>query len=164
MGQYREMGVLLWRGFTLHSVMAQCLGNEEDRGTKGRQMPVVCALFSPKVNLLTRNSILVPSTTTFILFPRHWPPKSLRRPASVMHSNAIRNDVREIVPSVILAKVVTRSLSIAYRFADIMPRRSVGRRFPCRLALGFHDPQSYHLHCTKQWLRDIDTIFRTVSR
>jgi len=34
------MGVLLWRGFTLQSVMAQCLGNEEDLATKGRQMPV----------------------------------------------------------------------------------------------------------------------------
>ncbi|KIM28966.1 hypothetical protein M408DRAFT_68602 [Serendipita vermifera MAFF 305830] len=40
LGQYREMGVLLWRGFPLQSVMGQCLGNEEDSGTKGRQMPV----------------------------------------------------------------------------------------------------------------------------
>jgi 2-oxoisovalerate dehydrogenase E1 component alpha subunit len=40
LGQYREMGVLLWRGFSLPSVMGQCLGNEEDTGTKGRQMPV----------------------------------------------------------------------------------------------------------------------------
>jgi 2-oxoisovalerate dehydrogenase E1 component alpha subunit len=34
------MGVLLWRGFSLPAVMGQCLGNEEDMGTKGRQMPV----------------------------------------------------------------------------------------------------------------------------
>jgi len=34
------MGVLLWRGFTLDSIMAQCLGNHEDLG-KARQMPVV---------------------------------------------------------------------------------------------------------------------------
>lgn len=34
------MGVLLWRGFSLQSVMGQCLGNEDDHGTKGRQMPV----------------------------------------------------------------------------------------------------------------------------
>jgi 2-oxoisovalerate dehydrogenase E1 component alpha subunit len=34
------MGVLLWRGFPLNSVMAQCLGNHEDLG-KARQMPVV---------------------------------------------------------------------------------------------------------------------------
>ena len=41
LGQYREMGVLLWRGFGLKNIMAQCFGNEEDRSTKGRQMPVV---------------------------------------------------------------------------------------------------------------------------
>ncbi|KAJ8481612.1 hypothetical protein ONZ45_g15252 [Pleurotus djamor] len=40
LGQYREMGVLLWRGFTLDNVMAQCFGNEEDICGKGRQMPV----------------------------------------------------------------------------------------------------------------------------
>ena len=39
--QYREMAVLLWRGFTYDQVMAQCFGNYEDTGTKGRQMPVV---------------------------------------------------------------------------------------------------------------------------
>jgi uncharacterized membrane protein len=43
MGQYREMGVLLWRGFGLDNVMAQCLGNVNDTSTKGRQMPVVRA-------------------------------------------------------------------------------------------------------------------------
>lgn len=40
LGQYREMGVLLWRKFGLDSIMAQCFGNEEDHATKGRQMPV----------------------------------------------------------------------------------------------------------------------------
>ncbi|KAK1236229.1 hypothetical protein PQX77_000517 [Marasmius sp. AFHP31] len=40
LGQYREMGVLLWRGFTLDNVMNQCFGNEEDFCGKGRQMPV----------------------------------------------------------------------------------------------------------------------------
>ncbi|KAF8158173.1 branched-chain alpha-keto acid dehydrogenase E1-alpha subunit [Crassisporium funariophilum] len=40
LGQYREMGVLLWRGFSLDKVMAQCFGNEEDTSGKGRQMPV----------------------------------------------------------------------------------------------------------------------------
>jgi len=34
------MGVLLWRGFSLDKVMAQCFGNEEDTSGKGRQMPV----------------------------------------------------------------------------------------------------------------------------
>ncbi|KAH7105414.1 branched-chain alpha-keto acid dehydrogenase E1-alpha subunit [Auriculariales sp. MPI-PUGE-AT-0066] len=40
LGQYREMGVLLWRGFSLASVMNQCLGNSGDTCSKGRQMPV----------------------------------------------------------------------------------------------------------------------------
>ncbi|XP_013790722.1 2-oxoisovalerate dehydrogenase subunit alpha, mitochondrial-like [Limulus polyphemus] len=38
-GQYREAGVLMWRGFTLDQFMNQCYGNQEDFG-KGRQMPV----------------------------------------------------------------------------------------------------------------------------
>lgn len=38
-GQYREAGVLMWRGFPLDSFMNQCYGNELDLG-KGRQMPV----------------------------------------------------------------------------------------------------------------------------
>lgn len=37
--QYREQGVLLWRGFTLQQAADQCFSNESDRG-KGRQMPV----------------------------------------------------------------------------------------------------------------------------
>lgn len=37
--QYREVGVLLWRGFTISDVMNQCFGTYLDRG-KGRQMPV----------------------------------------------------------------------------------------------------------------------------
>jgi 2-oxoisovalerate dehydrogenase E1 component alpha subunit len=40
LGQYREMGVLLWRGFGLKAAMAQCFGNEEDTATQGRQMPM----------------------------------------------------------------------------------------------------------------------------
>ncbi|KAK7056989.1 hypothetical protein VNI00_002707 [Paramarasmius palmivorus] len=39
LGQYREAGVLLWRGFTLDNVMSQVFGNQNDLG-KGRQMPV----------------------------------------------------------------------------------------------------------------------------
>ncbi|XP_059148266.1 2-oxoisovalerate dehydrogenase subunit alpha, mitochondrial-like [Physella acuta] len=38
-GQYREAGVLMWRGFPLHQFMHQCYGNAKDIG-KGRQMPV----------------------------------------------------------------------------------------------------------------------------
>ncbi|XP_004349331.2 branched chain keto acid dehydrogenase E1 [Capsaspora owczarzaki ATCC 30864] len=38
-GQYREAGVLMWRGFTLDEFMNQCYSNSKDPG-KGRQMPV----------------------------------------------------------------------------------------------------------------------------
>ena len=38
-GQYREAGVLLWRGFTFQEVCDQCLANSRDLG-KGRMMPV----------------------------------------------------------------------------------------------------------------------------
>ncbi|NXD60235.1 ODBA dehydrogenase, partial [Corvus moneduloides] len=38
-GQYREAGVLLYRGYPLELFMAQCYGNASDPG-KGRQMPV----------------------------------------------------------------------------------------------------------------------------
>jgi 2-oxoisovalerate dehydrogenase E1 component alpha subunit len=37
--QYREQGVLLWRGFSLQQAADQCFSNEDDAG-KGRQMPV----------------------------------------------------------------------------------------------------------------------------
>lgn len=39
LAQYRELGVLLWRGFTLQQVADQCFSNESDFG-KGRQMPI----------------------------------------------------------------------------------------------------------------------------
>ncbi|XP_059096203.1 2-oxoisovalerate dehydrogenase subunit alpha, mitochondrial-like isoform X2 [Tigriopus californicus] len=38
-GQYREAGVLMYRGFTLDQFMNQCYSNSLDNG-KGRQMPV----------------------------------------------------------------------------------------------------------------------------
>lgn len=38
-GQYREAGVLVWRGFTIEQFIDQCYGNAADEG-KGRQMPV----------------------------------------------------------------------------------------------------------------------------
>eukprot|EP00753_Platysulcus_tardus_P005338 PLAT13191.1.p2 GENE.PLAT13191.1~~PLAT13191.1.p2 ORF type:complete len:466 (+),score=200.00 PLAT13191.1:118-1398(+) len=37
--QYREAGVLMWRGFSLQQVTDQCFSNVDDVG-KGRQMPV----------------------------------------------------------------------------------------------------------------------------
>ncbi|KAF8339608.1 thiamine diphosphate-binding protein [Cantharellus anzutake] len=39
LGQYREMGIALWRGCPPEEFMAQCFSNEHDHG-KGRQMPV----------------------------------------------------------------------------------------------------------------------------
>jgi 2-oxoisovalerate dehydrogenase E1 component alpha subunit len=37
--QYREPGVLMYRGFTLQQFADQCFSNVDDNG-KGRQMPV----------------------------------------------------------------------------------------------------------------------------
>jgi len=39
LAQYREQGVLMWRGFSLQDFADQCFSNEGDNG-KGRQMPV----------------------------------------------------------------------------------------------------------------------------
>eukprot|EP00898_Chlorokybus_atmophyticus_P003796 jgi/Chlat1/4417/Chrsp29S04624 len=39
LAQYRETGVLLWRGFTLQQCADQCFGNSRDP-SKGRQMPI----------------------------------------------------------------------------------------------------------------------------
>ncbi|KAH9253058.1 hypothetical protein BASA81_008964 [Batrachochytrium salamandrivorans] len=54
-GQYREAGVLMYRGFTLDEFMNQCYSNELDYG-KGRQMPVHYG--SPKYNFQTISSPL----------------------------------------------------------------------------------------------------------
>ncbi|PKA57134.1 2-oxoisovalerate dehydrogenase subunit alpha 2, mitochondrial [Apostasia shenzhenica] len=51
--QYREPGVLLWRGFTLQEIANQCFGNKEDYG-KGRQMPIHYG--SKKLNYFTVSS------------------------------------------------------------------------------------------------------------
>ena len=71
--QYREMGVLLWRGFPIEKVMAQCFGNEEDTSGKGRQMPVVCELAASSQHSLNENetkiSTLAPQNTTFTQYP-----------------------------------------------------------------------------------------------
>ena len=37
--QYREVGVLMWRGFSVDQCMDQCFSNRREEG-KGRQMPV----------------------------------------------------------------------------------------------------------------------------
>ena len=54
-GQYREAGVLVWRGFTISQFINQCYGNSEDEG-KGRQMPVHYG--SRKLNFVTISSPL----------------------------------------------------------------------------------------------------------
>ncbi|KAL6316564.1 hypothetical protein AAG906_018267 [Vitis piasezkii] len=55
MAQYREPGVLLWRGFTLQEFANQCFGNKADYG-KGRQMPIHYG--SKKLNYFTVSSPL----------------------------------------------------------------------------------------------------------
>ncbi|KZO93686.1 branched-chain alpha-keto acid dehydrogenase E1-alpha subunit, partial [Calocera viscosa TUFC12733] len=40
LGQYRELGVLLWRSYPLSLIMSQVFSNADDASTKGRQMPV----------------------------------------------------------------------------------------------------------------------------
>ncbi|KAJ8961604.1 hypothetical protein NQ314_005921 [Rhamnusium bicolor] len=54
-GQYREVGVLIWRGFTLQQFVDQCYGNKDDAG-KGRQMPVHYG--SKELNFITISSPL----------------------------------------------------------------------------------------------------------
>lgn len=54
-GQYREPGVLMWRGFSLEQFVNQCFGNEHDLG-KGRQMPIHYG--SRELNYMTIKSTL----------------------------------------------------------------------------------------------------------
>ncbi|BFZ07623.1 hypothetical protein BsWGS_10662 [Bradybaena similaris] len=54
-GQYREAGVLMWRGFPLVQFMNQCYGNAKDTG-KGRLMPVHYG--SRELNFVTISSTL----------------------------------------------------------------------------------------------------------
>lgn len=53
--QYRECGVLMWRGFTLQQFADQCCANVDDAG-KGRQMPVHYG--SAELNFFTISSPL----------------------------------------------------------------------------------------------------------
>ena len=81
------MGVLLWRGFGIDAAMAQCFGNEEDMGTKGRQMPVVGQIHDAPPLLITYGpfSILVLRNITSIrslplsLLRSRKPPESVTR-------------------------------------------------------------------------------------
>jgi len=54
-GQYREAGVLVYRGFTLDEFMNQCYGNSKDVG-QGKQMPVHYG--SRRLNFVTISSPL----------------------------------------------------------------------------------------------------------
>lgn len=54
-GQYREVGVLVWRGFTAQEFADQCYGNWADKG-KGKQMPVHYG--SKQLNFITISSPL----------------------------------------------------------------------------------------------------------
>ena len=47
--QYRESGVLLWRGFGYDNIMNQCFGTYLDVCGKGKQMPVVSSGRLPDV-------------------------------------------------------------------------------------------------------------------
>uniref|UniRef100_A0A336KZ12 2-oxoisovalerate dehydrogenase subunit alpha n=1 Tax=Culicoides sonorensis TaxID=179676 RepID=A0A336KZ12_CULSO len=53
--QYREAGILVWRGFTISQFVNQCFGNAEDEG-KGKQMPVHYG--SKRLNFVTISSPL----------------------------------------------------------------------------------------------------------
>ncbi|OXU29402.1 hypothetical protein TSAR_002198 [Trichomalopsis sarcophagae] len=53
--QYRESGILLWRGFHISEFVNQCYGNHEDKN-KGRQMPVHYG--SKALNFMTISSPL----------------------------------------------------------------------------------------------------------
>lgn len=54
-GQYREAGVLVWRGFKIEQFINQCYGNDLDLG-RGKQMPVHYG--SKELNFVTISSPL----------------------------------------------------------------------------------------------------------
>lgn len=54
-GQYREAGVLVWRGFKIEQFINQCYGNDLDVG-RGKQMPVHYG--SKELNFVTISSPL----------------------------------------------------------------------------------------------------------
>jgi hypothetical protein len=96
-GQYRELGVLLWRGWEIDNAMAQCFGNEQDTSGKGRQMPVVHTFPSsdfslhpsPDRNKLFRSIGVLPNTI-FTPFHLRWPHRSHRPQGSLTRFDAIR--------------------------------------------------------------------------
>lgn len=53
--QYREVGVLMWRGFSVDQCMDQCFSNRLDMG-RGRNMPIHYG--DPKLNIQFISSCL----------------------------------------------------------------------------------------------------------
>jgi 2-oxoisovalerate dehydrogenase E1 component alpha subunit len=67
--QYREVGVLIWRGYTVDNCMNQCFSNSLDLG-RGRQMPVHYG--SPDFNVQFISSCLatqMPHGKVYVLVP-----------------------------------------------------------------------------------------------
>ncbi|KAK6922802.1 Dehydrogenase, E1 component [Dillenia turbinata] len=64
--QYRELGILLWHGFTLQQFANQLFGNKDDYG-KGRQMPVHFG--SNKLNYFTVASTIAEGQTFITQIP-----------------------------------------------------------------------------------------------
>ena len=107
-GQYRELGVLLWRGWGIDAAMAQCFGNEQDTASKGRQMPVV---FSFSFLNLRISSLIADECSTGVLHNITstqsrplWLHKSLKQPVLLMPSDVIQREEAKTVPQFILGK------------------------------------------------------------
>lgn len=64
-GQYREAGVLVWRGFRIDQFVDQCYGNVDDIG-RGKQMPVHYG--SKELNFVTISSPLCKHLSYIIYF------------------------------------------------------------------------------------------------
>lgn len=73
--QYREVGVLLYRGMTVTELVNQCYGNHEDPG-KGRQMPVhygskqrnIVTISSPLGVMITNKLNFIPAKVYFLIY------------------------------------------------------------------------------------------------
>lgn len=63
-GQYREAGVLVWRGFRIDQFIDQCYGNVDDLG-RGKQMPVHYG--SKELNFVTISSPLCKTSLKGVL-------------------------------------------------------------------------------------------------
>lgn len=143
-GQYRELGVLLWRGWGIDAAMAQCFGNEHDKSGKGRQMPVVRVFTpNPSAHNPDRSAIcstgVLPSITS-TQFRLHWLHRSHKLPGSPTRFNAIQRGGVRTVRQFILAKgqrpraISTRECSLPLS-SHLQPFSS-----PVTMALPFRRP------------------------